>query len=153
MRASVLPIVCERVRGQVSLLLDGELSELEQRMVAAHLDRCADCREFETDVRRITVGLRTTPLESPRQPIVVSRRQRRVSYGAIQVSAAAMLVVGVLGLASQLAPPTEQTVRQAGPRTENLFGPSSWQPEVELAQIEPAEPMSLDDRPGPTPAL
>lgn len=154
MRASVLPVVCERVRGQVSVLLDGELSELEQRMAVAHLERCAECSAFEADVRRITMELRSTPAESPTRPIVV-RRPRRVSYGAVQVSAAAMLVVGVLGLASQLSA-TEPGARNASSQragSPNLFR-TSWQPELELAQIEPVESEpEAEFRPGPTPAL
>ena len=106
MSASLLPIVCDRVRGQVSLLLDGELSQLEQRMVAGHLERCADCREFATSVRTFTEQLRSAPLESPRRPIVV-RRPRRVSVSGIQASAAAVIVVGVLGLASQIGVPDD----------------------------------------------
>ena len=35
-------------------MLDGELSQLEQRMVAAHLERCADCRTFERTVSDFT---------------------------------------------------------------------------------------------------
>jgi anti-sigma factor RsiW len=155
MRASVLPVVCERVRGHVSVLLDGELSELEQRMAVAHLDRCAECSAFEADVRRITMELRSTPAESPSRPIVV-RRTRRVSYGAVQVSAAAaMLVFGVLGLASQLyvTEPGAHNASSQRAGSPNLFR-TSWQPELELAQIEPVESVQEpENRPRPTPAL
>jgi anti-sigma factor RsiW len=154
MSASLLPIVCDRVRGQVSLLLDGELSQLEQRMVAGHLERCADCREFAAAVRTFTEELRSAPLESPRWPIVV-RRTRRVPVSGIQASAAAVIVVGVLGLASQIGVP-DHTNRDASQRSSaaNLFRATSWQPEVELAQIEPvAGAVKPEDRPGPTSAL
>ena len=44
--SAVYPLsVCARVREQVSLELDGELSQLEQRMLAAHLERCAACAD------------------------------------------------------------------------------------------------------------
>ncbi len=95
-------LVCQRIREQVSLRLDDELSQLEERMLASHLDRCADCRMFEQSVREFTDQLRAAPLESPRQPILVRRARRRVSLTAAQVSAAATLAVAVLGVLSQV---------------------------------------------------
>ena len=150
MRASILPMVCERVRGQISVLLDDELSQLEQRMVDAHLERCADCKAFEATVRSFTEELRAAPVEVPQRPVVVRRRGRRVSFSTLQVSAAATLAVAVLGVASQLGvsqtnvPDADrQLVRQ------NLFK-TSWQPELEMAQIDPAgRSVPATDRPGP----
>jgi predicted anti-sigma-YlaC factor YlaD len=145
----MLPMVCERVRGQVSVLLDGELSQLEQRMVAAHLERCADCSAFEATVRSFTEDLRAAPAEVLQRPIDVRRRTRRISFSALQVSAAATLAVAVLGVATQLGvshqnvPDVDrQLVRQ------NLFT-TDWRPEVELAQIDPVGLVRPGDRPGP----
>jgi predicted anti-sigma-YlaC factor YlaD len=142
-------MVCERVRGQVSVLLDGELSQLEQRMVAAHLERCADCSAFEATVRSFTEDLRAAPAEVLQRPIDVRRRTRRISFSALQVSAAATLAVAVLGVATQLGvshqnvPDVDrQLVRQ------NLFT-TDWRPEVELAQIDPVGLVRPGDRPGP----
>jgi predicted anti-sigma-YlaC factor YlaD len=153
MRASILPMVCERVRGQVSVQLDGELSQLEQRMVAAHLERCDDCAAFEASVRSFTEELRAAPREAPRRPIVV-RRTRRVSFSALQVSAAATVAVAVLGVVSLLGS-TQQNVpsvdRQVV-RAENLFK-TSWQPELELAQIDPVGLVRQTDGPGPIPGF
>ena len=134
MRAALSPLVCERVRGQVSLMLDGELSQLEQRMVAAHLDRCADCCEFERSVSEFTGQLRSAPLESMRVPVVL-RTARRATFSGAQVGVAAMLVVAVLGVVSQLGPTGSQRA-EAGRFTEaNLFT-AGWQPERELAQLD-----------------
>jgi anti-sigma factor RsiW len=154
MRTSLRPIVCERVRGQVSVLLDGELSQLEQKMVAAHLERCADCSAFEATVREFTGELRSAPLEFPRHPIVV-RRPRRVSISALQVGAAATIAVAVLGLVGQLRvsePKSTQSERHVA--RASLFQ-AAWQPEVELAQIEidPGGAVAVTDRPGPVPAV
>jgi predicted anti-sigma-YlaC factor YlaD len=147
-------MVCERVRGQVSVLLDGELSHLEQRMVAAHLERCADCRAFEATVRSFTEELRATPAESPQRPIVV-RRTRRVSVSALQVSAAATIAVAVLGVVSQLGGVSSQNVpdvdRQVV-RAAELFE-TSWRPELELAQIDPVGDVPATERPGPVAGL
>jgi predicted anti-sigma-YlaC factor YlaD len=149
MRAGISPLVCDRVRGQVSVVLDGELSQLEQRMVASHLARCADCRSFEESVREFTLQMRSAPLESPRVPVVV-RRARRAVLSTANVSVAAMLAVAVLGVVSQLGSPGAQS-STVGPRlaSANLFS-AGWQPERELAQLDAA--VSLE-RPGPTPAI
>lgn len=127
-------LVCQRMREQVSLRLDDELSLLEERMLAAHLLRCSDCREFASSVQAFTDDLRAAPLESPRQPILVRGRTRRVSFTVAQISAAATLAVAVLGVLSQVGVPgTQDPV--AGSTTANLFK-TSWQPERELARID-----------------
>jgi predicted anti-sigma-YlaC factor YlaD len=150
----MLPMVCERVRSQVSVLLDGELSQLEQRMVAAHLDRCADCGAFEATVRSFTEDLRAAPIEVPRRPIVV-RRARRVAFSVRQVSAAAATIaVAVLGVASQLGVSQQNVpdVDRQLVRTQ-LFSNTSWRPELELAQIDPVSRVSATDGPGPIPTV
>jgi predicted anti-sigma-YlaC factor YlaD len=153
MKASIRPLVCDRVRGQVSVLLDGELSQLEQRMVAGHLERCADCSSFESSVRSFTEELRAAPVESPQRPIAVRRRSRRVSFSALQVSAAATLAVAVLGVASQLGF-SQQSVPDVDRELvrQNLFT-ASWQPEVEMAQISPVGLVKATNRPGPIPGF
>jgi len=93
---------CERVRAQVSLELDSELSQLERRMVASHLERCAECREFEHSVVSFTEALRSAPLEVFDRQIAVTRR-RRVSFAQTQLGVAAALAVAVLVSAGQLA--------------------------------------------------
>jgi anti-sigma factor RsiW len=95
-------IVCERVREQVSLRLDGELSQLESRMLASHLSRCASCRAYEADVRRITDDLRSAPLERMERPIVI-RVPHRISALRLQAGVAAALAVAVLGALTQLS--------------------------------------------------
>ena len=130
-------------------MLDGELSQLEQRMVASHLARCADCRTFEESVREFTLQIREAPLESPMIPVVV-RRARRAVLNAANVSVAAMLAVAVLGVVSQLGSPDAQS-STTGARlaSANLFT-AAWQPEREIAQIDARLGLM---RPGPTPAI
>ncbi len=140
-------MVCQRIREQVSLRLDGELSQLELRMVATHLEHCADCHTFETSVREFTTQLRAAPLESPRLPIVV-RRNRRVSLSVAQVSAAAALAVAVLGVLSQVGVPASQDPTVS--TSTNLFK-TSWQPEREIANIDTHLPGT--NRPGPFSAI
>jgi predicted anti-sigma-YlaC factor YlaD len=94
-------IVCDRVRAQVSLRLDGELSQLESRMVDAHLARCGECREFEADASRFTDALRSAPLEVSARPVTI-RRLRRGAVSRAQVSMVAAVAVAVLGALTQL---------------------------------------------------
>jgi hypothetical protein len=141
-------LLCQRIREQVSLRLDDELSQLEERMLASHLVHCADCRMFEQSVGDFTERLRAAPLESPRQPILV-RRARRASLGVAQISAAATLLVAVLGLLSQIDLPTTQDP-SARTTTANLFK-TSWQPDRELAHIDSNLPGT--NRPGPLSAV
>jgi predicted anti-sigma-YlaC factor YlaD len=141
-------LVCQRVREQVSLRLDDELSQLEERMLTAHLLRCSDCQGFEQSVRKFTQDLRAAPLERPRQPILV-RRARRISVTAAQISAAATLAVAVLGVLSQVGLPNTQDPASRS-TTANLFK-TSWQPERELAQIDADLPGT--NRPGPNAAI
>ncbi len=93
-------VVCERVRAQVSLQLDDELSQLERRMLAAHVERCADCRSYADEVSAFTRTLREAPLESLESPLVL-RRARRPSIARLQIGVAAGLAVAVLGAVSQ----------------------------------------------------
>jgi anti-sigma factor RsiW len=98
------PIVCERVRAQISVRLDGELSELESRLVESHVRRCADCAAYQDEVVAVTAMLREAPLEPLERPVVVSRPGRRVSLAGMQVGVAAAVAVAVLGVAAQLQP-------------------------------------------------
>jgi len=117
-------------------------------MVAAHLERCAECHAFEASVREFTEGLRAAPLLTPRLPTLV-RRARRVSLSAAQVSVAATLAVAVLGVLSQVGLPGSADPAVGGRlSTTNLFK-TSWQPEREIAQID----RNLPARPGPFPAI
>jgi len=102
MSAAYPQSVCARVREQVSLELDGELSQLEQRMLAAHLERCSACETYADDVRDLTERIRSAPLHTMRRPVVV-RRARQFSTTRLQVGIAAAFALAALGLGTQLA--------------------------------------------------
>jgi predicted anti-sigma-YlaC factor YlaD len=116
-------------------MLDGELSQLEQRMVAAHLERCADCRTFERNVHEFTLKMRDAPLESRRVPVVIARRARRAVLSAANVGVAAMLAVAVLGVLAQLGPAGRNQDSATRFTMANLFT-AGWNPEREIAQID-----------------
>jgi len=90
---------CERAHIWVSLGLDGELSEVEQASLRAHVGRCAACAGFTRDVEALTRKLRTAPLE---RPVVAGMRRRRRSAGlrALQLGAAAAAIALAAGLGS-----------------------------------------------------
>jgi anti-sigma factor RsiW len=96
-------VICDRVRSQVSLELDGELSQLERAMVAAHLERCPDCRAYKSEVTTFTGLLRQAPLKEMESPVVV-RKPHRTIAARLQAGVAAAVAVAALGAASQVAP-------------------------------------------------
>ena len=146
-------IVCERIRAQVSLELDDELSELERRMLTAHVERCAECRSFAEGVGAVTEAIRQAPALALERPIVV-RRRRRVSLTAAPIGVAASIAIAVVGVVSQLGalnPQGSATIPSVAPSS--LFE-AAWRPEWEIAQVSIVEKRNRgDQRPGPLPAL
>jgi predicted anti-sigma-YlaC factor YlaD len=150
-------LICERVRSQISLLLDAEVSELDRRLVAAHLARCAECRAFERPVRAFTEQLRESPLELPREPFVIrlrARTRQRVLWRAAELSAAAAVLVATLGVVGDLGAPNSDDRNRARVANASLFKAMSWEPEVELAQLNPAIAVRRSaNGPGPLSAI
>ena len=93
------PPRCNRAREWVSLSLDGELSEFEQILLAAHLELCAGCRAFEADARGFTTSLRVSEPEPLARPISVPRRR---SFGVAAVRGAQVASIGLAAAAALL---------------------------------------------------
>lgn len=93
---------CERARCWASLRLDGELSELEERLLEAHLERCAECRAFDLAATGLTRELRAAPLVVLDPPIALPQRARLHVRG-LRAAVAAAASVAAVGLASILA--------------------------------------------------
>lgn len=128
-------IICERVRGQVSLELDGQLSQLERTMLAGHIARCGKCRAYRAEVRAFTEALRSAPLAPLEHPVVV-RRPRRHVLARLQVAAAAMLMLAAVGVATQLG-----AQQRPGPARSDSAGqvsrfPTRGELEREIAILE-----------------
>jgi anti-sigma factor RsiW len=98
----VRPLVCDRVRGQISVGLDGELSQLERAMVASHIERCPACREFEVEVSGFTHALREAPLEPMARPVTIVPRRRYVGTRVQVAAAAAVAVAALVGASAAL---------------------------------------------------
>jgi predicted anti-sigma-YlaC factor YlaD len=81
----------------VSLGLDGELSQVGQASLRAHVGRCAACAEFALDLEALTQELRTAPLE---RPVAQVPARRRSALRTLHVGAAAAAVVLAAGFGS-----------------------------------------------------
>jgi anti-sigma factor RsiW len=101
---------CERARECASLRLDGELSEFEQVLLAAHLAHCEPCRSFAAELEAVTMRLRRAPLEALEQPVTLPARRRTWSRRPAEIAAAAAVMVTVLGVAGAL-----RTIESGGP--------------------------------------
>jgi len=108
-------VVCERGREWISLRLDGELSELAQKMLDSHLARCPECRAFEAEAAATTRMLRATPLELLERPLSLPHG-RRLALSMRRVSAMAASAAAIaLGVAAFLNLPSSGTVAVASP--------------------------------------
>lgn len=110
---SLLPHDCAWACQHVSARLDSQLSEFEEALLEAQLERCPDCRAYAESLAVVTETLRTAPMEEPSLSFQLPRRSgisalsmprlrlaprnqaRVVALRAI--SAAAVVVVVVLG--------------------------------------------------------
>jgi predicted anti-sigma-YlaC factor YlaD len=89
---------CERARARASLGLDGELSEVEQAQLRAHVGRCAACAAYARDLDGLTQELRSAPLQRPGGSVPV--RRRRSGARRLQLGLAAAVVAVATGLGS-----------------------------------------------------
>lgn len=120
---------CERARQWASLDLDGELSELEQALLAAHLERCAGCRAFADGVRGVGSTLRSTPFERPARPLGVRPLRPNRSLRILQASAA-VAVVATAGLGAMVVDVFQSTSVTAAPRIQRVSAIGDESPSV-----------------------
>jgi ferric-dicitrate binding protein FerR (iron transport regulator) len=89
---------CERARAWAALAPDGELADLERRLLAAHLARCAACRSFARHVEAVVAELRAAaPSRPARRFAVPAGHSRRPAYARVR-SVAAVAAVAALAL-------------------------------------------------------
>jgi putative zinc finger protein len=110
---------CARARARVSVRLDGELSELEEVQLVAHLGRCASCGSSAVELAGIARLLRAAPYERPETEIVVPGR-RRSAVTLMHFAAAAAAFFAGVGLLS-----THLPVQGDEPSPAHRLSPSS----------------------------
>jgi hypothetical protein len=98
---------CERARVTSALAPDAELTELERRLLDAHLARCAECTAFAAGVEAATALVRNTERVPLTHPIHVSVWRRRTSIHLRNVAATAAIVLMAFGLSSRGALPVQ----------------------------------------------
>jgi hypothetical protein len=116
--------VCERAREYASLRLDGELSELEEALLAAHLSRCEPCKSFDADIRMLTSELREAAFERPSEPIVIPGR-RHAARQVLRVGTAAAVVAVALFAGAVETVLKPRTATSATPAANMLIAPGS----------------------------
>jgi predicted anti-sigma-YlaC factor YlaD len=97
MLTPVPPIECVQARESASARLDGELPELDDVRLAAHLRGCADCRAFAEDLTALAAELRAARLELPDRPVLLPRRRRVPAIRMQSAAAAVALVAAAVG--------------------------------------------------------
>jgi hypothetical protein len=125
-------VLCERARTWAALAPDGELSELERKLLDSHLQRCAECGYFAVQVAAVAAELRRAALQPLPRPVSVPVWRRRPAYARVRaVGAAAAVAVMALGVASRapLAPSADDS--SGLPRVTN-FANTAPAREVEL---------------------
>jgi anti-sigma factor RsiW len=92
---------CERARLWAALEVDGELSELERKLLLAHTQHCAACAHDLEQFHAAAEVLRSAEPEAPLRAFVVPRRAPRVRRptGIPRLAAGlAVLVAAAAGL-------------------------------------------------------
>ncbi|MFN2627784.1 MAG: zf-HC2 domain-containing protein [Gaiellaceae bacterium] len=89
---------CDRARLWASLAADGEISELEDAFLAAHVAACPACATYAAGLGGLVEAVRAAPPVEPAR-LLFRREAFRYSHRrALQVVATAAAVVAALGL-------------------------------------------------------
>lgn len=106
-------MACDCARTYTSLELDSELSELERRFLAAHVDRCESCRAYRADVHLFTTQIREAVVEAPLRRVRISAHvESRLPLQRLGAVAAVLVVIG--GTTGLLTPATGTEQRVHG---------------------------------------
>jgi hypothetical protein len=104
---------CDRARTWAALAPDGELSQLERRLLDAHVARCAPCRFFAGEIAAIALELRDAAYEAPGRLVALpSVHVRRSVYARLRAAGAVAAVAAMaVGIASRAPLPREEDSR------------------------------------------
>jgi predicted anti-sigma-YlaC factor YlaD len=141
-------LLCERARAWAALAPDGELSELERKLLGSHLDRCPACAAFAVEVRAVAVQLRRAALQAPPRPISVPVWRRRPVYARVRtVGAAAAVALMALGLAARGPVAPGDRERLELPRVTNFANTADREVELIIRRAENAQAAQTRFRP------
>jgi anti-sigma factor RsiW len=128
-----LNTACDRMRELFSASLDGELSELDEARLRAHLAGCAGCCAYADTAEATSRLVRQTPLEELTVSIVIPGRRLAIAR-KFQVAAAAAAVAATVGLSvavgSLSGPSGSHAARNASPSPKLRF------PDQELRMLQ-----------------
>jgi anti-sigma factor RsiW len=120
-----------------ALAPDGELSELERKLLDAHVERCAACAHFKTEVACVAAELRAASLHPLPQPVSVPVWRRRQAYARMRtVGAAAAVAVMAIGVASRSPLPTDDRESLDLPRVTNFANNAQREVELIIRRVE-----------------
>ena len=135
-------ILCDRARAWAALAPDGELSELEHKLLDAHLARCHPCELFAADVASVAAVLRKEPLQTLSHPLTISTWRRRTSLARLRtVGAAAAVALMAIGITARAPLPSNDRDSAPLPRITDF----SVDAQGELAQILRGQGSGLGD--------
>jgi predicted anti-sigma-YlaC factor YlaD len=128
----ISPNTCDRIHELFSASLDGELAELEEARLQAHLASCAGCRSYADGASAAAQLVRGTPLEEPSFPIVVPGRRVAVArrLQAVAAVAAVGVTIGLTVAVGSLSGPRVTQVQHASVSANLRF------PDQELRMLE-----------------
>ena len=131
----ISPSSCDRIRELFSASLDGELAELDEARLQAHLASCAGCFAYADALGSATRLVRQTPLEDIGVPIVIPGRRLALAR-KLQLTAAAAAVAVTVGLSAAVgtlsSSPSSHHTRPASPSSRLRF------PDQELRMLQRA---------------
>ncbi len=95
-------MACQRWQEAISAVIDGEAGGVDERLLAAHLARCAECRQFRADAEQSERALRVRPAETmpdlARRVVKLNAIADRASrWGPVRVTLA-IVALQVIGL-------------------------------------------------------
>ena len=137
-------VLCDRARSWAALAPDGELSELEHKLLDAHLARCRPCEEFAADVASIADALRNEHLQTLSHQLTISYGswRRRSGYAGLRaVGAAAAVALMAIGITARAPLPTGHSEPARLPAVTSF----SNNAQAELVQIMRGQGTGLTD--------
>ena len=123
-----------------ALAPDAELTELERRLLDAHLARCPECAAFAAGVEAATALVRNTEHVPLAYPIHVSVWRRRASVHLRNVAATAAIVLMAFGLSWRGALPVQGNAPGARDSASSIVFAVDTQQELdEMRQVRRGE--------------